>query len=159
MTSISDTQVDIDELTRRLRVLEDKEALRTLLTRGWRALDERDWDTWSACWADDAVFDFGPWGATRGRAAIREAVVAAEEGYAAMQHHILNMQFEVDGDRATGIGYMWFVAIADAGAPGQHLDLGGPYEWELVRTGEGWRVQVQKLSVAWSAGQDPLGSF
>jgi SnoaL-like domain len=146
-------------LARRLRVLEDKEALRTLLTRGWRALDRHDWDTWSACWADDAEFDFGPWGVTRGRAAIREAVIAAERAYPAMQHHLLNMQFEIDGDRATGIGYMWFVAIADAATPDRHLDLGGPYEWEFIRTDEGWRMQVQRLAVAWTSGQDSLERF
>jgi hypothetical protein len=153
------TTTPTDRIAERLQVLEDKEALSGLLTRGWRALDVKDWDTWSSCWAEDAQFDFGPWGVTRGRAAIRDVVIAAEQAYPAMQHHILNMHFEVDGDRATGIGYMWFVAIADATEPGRHLDLGGPYEWEFTRTGQGWRMQRQRLAVAWTSGQDTLDHF
>lgn len=151
--------IEIAHIARRLRELEDKEALRGLLTRGWRALDEKDWDTWSSCWAEDAEFEFGPWGVTRGRTAIREAVIAAEAAYPAMQHHILNMHFDIDGDRATGIGYMWFVAVDDSAEPGRHYDMGGPYEWTFTRTGEGWRMQRQALSVAWTSGEDTSSSF
>ncbi|MFD8144727.1 nuclear transport factor 2 family protein [Streptomyces sp. NPDC059708] len=70
MTTASDTSTD--GLLRRLRALEDKEALRALLMRGWRALDHKDWRTWSDCWAHDAVLEFGPWGRISGREAIRE---------------------------------------------------------------------------------------
>jgi SnoaL-like domain len=153
------TTTELDHLAQRVQVLEDKEALRGLLTRGWRALDVKDWDTWSSCWTEDAEFEFGPWGVTHGRAAIREAVIAAEDGYPAMQHHILNMHFEIDGDRATGIGYMWFVAVDDATEPGRHYDMGGPYEWEFTRTSQGWRMQRQKLAVAWTSGHDTLSNF
>ncbi|MFB6615013.1 hypothetical protein ACIGFK_36900 [Streptomyces sp. NPDC085524] len=40
-----------DGLARRLRVLEDKEALRALLIRGWRSLDRKDWQVWAGCWS------------------------------------------------------------------------------------------------------------
>ncbi len=36
---------DHDSLARGLQALEDKEALRTLMIRGWRALDRKDWQT------------------------------------------------------------------------------------------------------------------
>ncbi|MFB7761564.1 MULTISPECIES: nuclear transport factor 2 family protein [Streptomyces] len=149
-------------LERRLRVLEDKEAVRALLMRGWRALDRGDWGTWSACWAGDAVLEFGPWGEIRGRDAIRARVEEAESPYAAMQHHILNLHVEVDGDRATGIGYMWFVAVGGpapdaAGAP---YAMGGPYDWEFRRDpGRGWLVARQRLGVQWTHGADPLRAF
>ncbi|APU42661.1 nuclear transport factor 2 family protein [Streptomyces sp. TN58] len=52
---------------RRLRLLEDEEALRGLLVRGSRALDRKDWQTCIGCWAEDAVLEFGPWGEARGR--------------------------------------------------------------------------------------------
>ncbi|MFJ9597445.1 nuclear transport factor 2 family protein [Streptomyces virginiae] len=144
---------DRDGLVRRLRVLEDKEALRCLLVRGWRALDRKDWATWAECWAEDAVLEFGPWGEIRGREAIREQVEEAEAPFPSMQHHILNTHFEVDGDRATGIGYMWFVAVTGNGAASAPYSMGGPYDWEFRRAPDGgWHVTRQTLGVWWTAG-------
>ncbi|CAL9478932.1 hypothetical protein SUDANB171_02991 [Streptomyces sp. enrichment culture] len=155
-------------LERRLGLLEDKEAVRALLLRGWRALDRGDWGAWSACWAEDAVLEFGPWGEIRGRDAIRARVEEAESPYAAMQHHILNLHVEVEaagdaaGDRATGIGYMWFVAVGGPapGAVAAPYAMGGPYDWEFRRDpGRGWLVARQRLGVQWTHGADPLRAF
>ncbi|NYI03571.1 nuclear transport factor 2 family protein [Allostreptomyces psammosilenae] len=146
-------------LARRLHLLEDKEALRALLVRGWRALDLRDWDAWAGCWTEDAVLEFGPWETIRGRDAIRARVIEAESGYAHMQHHLLNTHFEVDGDRATGIGYMWFVAVAGPDGATAPYAMGGPYDWEFVRTADGWRVTRQRLGVWWTHGEDPTAAF
>ncbi|MEV7546419.1 nuclear transport factor 2 family protein [Streptomyces sp. NPDC089915] len=149
------TDTPADGLLRRLRALEDKEALRALLMRGWRALDHKDWQTWSGCWAHDAVLEFGPWGRISGREAIREKVERAEAGYPTMQHHILNTHFEVDGDRATGIGYMWFVTDPAPGAPASPHAMGGPYDWEFRREARGWVVTRQRLGVWWTEGTGP----
>lgn len=146
-------------IERRLAVLEDKDAIRGLLMTGWRALDAHDWDTWEACWTPDAVLDFGPWGTIRGREVIRAQVVAAEEPYASMAHHILNAHFEIDGDRATGFGRMWFACLADASRLGEHYDIGGSYDWEFVRTPEGWRVHRQCLTAEFTLGEDPFAAF
>ena len=141
----------------RLRLLEDKEAVRGLLLRGWRALDGKDFATWIAGWTPDAVLEFGPWGAVHGREAIRATVEEAEAAYPAMQHHILNLHIEVNGDAATGIGYMWFVATgAD---PADPYAMGGPYDWEFRRGPDGWRVARQRLGVSWTTGRDPLRNF
>ncbi|MFJ9458549.1 nuclear transport factor 2 family protein [Kitasatospora sp. NPDC101447] len=148
-----------DDPARRLRILEDKEALRTLLMRGWRALDRKDWQTWIECWAEDAVLEFGPWETIRGREAIRAKVEEAEAPYAAMQHHILNLHVDVDGDRATGIGYMWFTAVATPGRAGAPYSMGGPYDWEFRRGPEGWLLVRQRLDVRWTDGEDPLRAF
>ncbi|MEK8168896.1 nuclear transport factor 2 family protein [Streptomyces sp. M19] len=128
---MTDMAADHDSLVRRVRALEDQEALRALMIRGWRALDRKDWRTWSACWAEDAVVEFGPWEAIHGREAIRARVEEAESPYANMQHHLLNTHFEVAGDRATGIGYMWFVAVTAPSTPpplrhGRSVRLGVP---------------------------------
>ncbi|MGW7579026.1 nuclear transport factor 2 family protein [Streptomyces sp. NPDC054765] len=147
------------DLVRRLQALEDKEALRTLMTTGWRALDRKDWQTWTDCWSEHAVLEFAPWGTVRGKEAIRAKVTAAESSCAAMQHHLLNMQFEVRGERASGSGYMWFVAVHDEERPDDHYAMGGPYEWEYEKSEDGWRLTVQRLGVSWRAGQDVSGAF
>ncbi|MEV7442483.1 nuclear transport factor 2 family protein [Streptomyces sp. NPDC091204] len=146
-------------LVRRLRNLEDKEALRTLLVRGWRALDRKDWQTWIDCWAEDAVLEFGPWGETHGKEAIRATVEEAEAPYPGMQHHILNMQFEVEGDRASGIGYMWFVAVTAPETTSATYSMGGAYAWDFRRGPRGWLLVRQQLDVRWTAGEDSLKAF
>ncbi|MFC4563962.1 nuclear transport factor 2 family protein [Nocardiopsis mangrovi] len=149
-----------DDLARRLRVLEDKEALRALMIRGWRALDRKDWRAWIGCWAEDAVLEFGPWGEVRGRTAVRAKVEEAESPYPSMQHHILNMHFDVSGDRATGVGYMWFVAVTDPGAASSPYAMGGPYDWEFRRgPDDGWLLTRQRLGVWWTDGEDTLRAF
>jgi len=95
----------------------------------------------------------------RGRDTIRDTVVNAEAPYAAMMHYLHNMHFEVDGDRATGVGYMFFAGIADSSAPGEHFDMGGSYDWEFIRTEEGWRMLKQHLTLTWRLGVDTLNAF
>ncbi|WP_077058012.1 nuclear transport factor 2 family protein [Streptomyces sp. MP131-18] len=148
-----------DSLVGRLRALEDKEALRTLMIRGWRALDRKDWRAWIGCWAEDAVLEFGPWEKTHGKEAVLAKVKAAESPYPSMQHHILNMDFDVEGDRATGIGYMWFVAVTAPGRTSSPYAMGGPYDWEFRRGPDGWLLVRQRLGVWWTSGEDTLHAF
>ncbi|MEV5486052.1 MULTISPECIES: nuclear transport factor 2 family protein [Streptomyces] len=150
---------DTRTLARRLQRLEDKDSLRALLIRGWRALDRKDWRTWIECWTEDAVLEFGPWEWIDGREAILAKVVEAEAPYVSMQHHILNMDFEVRGDRATGVGYMWFVAVAAPGRTSSPYAMGGPYDWDFARDSGGWRLTRQRLGVRWTTGEDTLRSF
>ncbi|MDT0442435.1 nuclear transport factor 2 family protein [Streptomyces johnsoniae] len=156
---MSHTAAEDDSLIRRLRALEDKEALRTLMIRGWRALDRKDWRTWIGCWAEDAVLEFGPWGEIHGREAVLAKVAEAESPYPSMQHHILNLDFEVAGDRATGIGYMWFVAVTASGSTSSPYAMGGPYDWEFRRGPDGWLLVRQRLGVWWTDGEDTLHAF
>lgn len=139
--------------------LVDKEQLHGLLVRGWRALDSKDYDAWIGCWTDDAELAFGPWDRLRGATTIKAAVIQAEDQYAAMFHYLLNTHFEVDGDHATGVGYMLFVGVPDSARPGDHFDMGGSYDWDFVRTGQGWKVARQHLSMVWRLGSDTLRSF
>ncbi|MFE7775192.1 nuclear transport factor 2 family protein [Streptomyces sp. NPDC057445] len=153
------TVADHDSLARRLKVLEDKEALRALMIRGWRELDRKDWQNWIECWAEDAVLEFGPWEKIHGKEAVRAKVEEAESPYSSMQHHILNMYFDVEGDRATGIGYMWFVGVPAPGSTSSPYSMGGPYDWEFRRGPDGWLLVRQRLGVWWTDGEDTLRAF
>ncbi|MEU6082181.1 nuclear transport factor 2 family protein [Streptomyces sp. NPDC047108] len=155
----TDHLTEHEALLRRLRALEDKDALHTLLLRGWHALDRNDWDTWSRCWTEDAVLEFGPWQQIHGREAIRAKVHEAEAPYATMQHHILNATFDVQGDRATGVGYMWFVAVAEPDRSADPYAMGGPYDWEFVRAEDGWRLSRLRIGVRWTRGEDTVRAF
>ncbi|WP_238570373.1 nuclear transport factor 2 family protein [Streptomyces inhibens] len=77
-----------------------------------------------------------------------------------MQHHLLNMSFEVEGDHATGVGYLWFVAVSHRNGPGEPYAMGGPYTWDYIRsTNGGWLLTRQRLGVSWHSGQDATSAF
>ncbi|MFG2973308.1 nuclear transport factor 2 family protein [Streptomyces sp. NPDC048331] len=154
------TAAPYEDLLRRLRVLEDKQALRRLMIRGWRALDRKDWRAWIECWAEDAVLEFEPWGEIHGRDAVRAKVEQAEAHFPSMQHHILNMDFQVEGDRATGVGYMWFVAVTGSGRNPAPYSMGGPYDWDYRRAPDGgWLLTRQRLGVWWTDGEETPQGF
>lgn len=149
----------IKKMEQRIRVLEDKEALAALMNRYCRTADEKDWMAWSLCFVEDAEFDFGPFGHHFGRDKIRDVCSEAEAPYLDMQHSMTNMQFEVDGDTATGTAYLWFAGVPDPKDPSQHFDIGGPYRWEFRRTDEGWRLTRMSLRIAWTQGSQDASVF
>ena len=50
---------DLADLERRIRALEDIEAIRRLKHRYWRCLDLKLWDEMAACFTPDAAVDYG----------------------------------------------------------------------------------------------------
>lgn len=140
----------------RLRLLEDREAIRSLMFRYARAADAHDWEAWSLCWTEDAAFEYGPFGAHRGRVAIRDACSAAEAGYAAMQHSLTNLDVDVSGDRAEATAHLVFFGVPDTRSRGRHFDSGGPYRLEFERTPQGWRISRLELGVTWMSGEAPV---
>jgi ketosteroid isomerase-like protein len=139
----------IESLARRVQVLEDKDALAELLNRYCKTADAHDWEGWSGTLTEDCVFD-APIGKHSGREPV---VAAAAEMHAVnevLQHAITNMQFEVDGDRATGTASLLFQGVPDANKPTEHDDMGGPYEFQFRREPDGWRIEVMKLRAIWT---------
>lgn len=150
-----DDPISNDDLVRRLQLLEDKEALRGLVHEYARTADAPDWDAWQELWTEDAVFTYGPYGDFKGARAIRDACEAGNAALQRQMHYITNVQFEIDGDHATGSGYLFHVGIPLADRPREHAELGTPYHWEFVRTPAGWRFSVERLDVVWQLDSVP----
>lgn len=150
---------ELAELSRRVQLLEDLGALRPLMIRGRRALDYKDFDTWIDCWTEDATFHFGPWGVLKGCEEIRARIDASETLHLNMIHQILNSDFQIDGDTATGIGFMWFVRIGEGQQTTEPYSMGGPYEWNYRRDPDRWRISAIRLGLWYSRGQDSLNAF
>jgi ketosteroid isomerase-like protein len=157
--TVQELAQQLDDVRRRLHVLEDKEALAGLMNRYCRTSDAKDWDAWMRCFVEDAEFEFGPFGTHVGREKIREVCEAAEAPYRDMQHSMTNMQFEIDGDTATGTAYLWFAGVPDPSNPAEHFDIGGPYRWEFRRTDEGWLLSRMHLRMAWTRGNEDASVF
>lgn len=149
----------IAQLEKRLGILEDKEQLASLLNRYCYVADAKDWKSYSQTFTEDGSMHYESWSPVRGREAIAKAA-SAEQPFEGLQHSMTNFQFEVDGsDKATGRSYLWFAATPKTSTPGDNYSFGGPYQFDFVRTPEGWLISRMRLQKIWAHGQDSLKVF
>ena len=150
----------IGQLQKRLQILEDKEALSTLLNRYCNIADAKDWEGYADTYVPEgAVMTFESWGDIVGKKAIAKAA-SAEQVFEGLQHTMTNMQFEVDGsDTATGTAYLWFCATPETNKPEINYAFGGPYKFDFARTSQGWRISRMRLRKIWAQGKDTRGVF
>jgi hypothetical protein len=146
--------MDLKELEKRLRTLEDIEAIKQLHVRYVNDLTTTAWDDLLDCFSRDALVELTN-GTARGRAAIEKFF----KGKIAVTHIGLEGNFvvhpiiKVDGDKATGswLLYTHFSKphkiqrdpspTADEPAPDW---MGGYYEMEYVREGGAWKISRLK---------------
>jgi hypothetical protein len=147
-------------MTEGLQRLIDRQAIVDTTLRYGLAVDTRDWDLFESLFTNQIEVDvsfLGP-GGYRPFVAHDWAVSVRENvsGYQSTQHIITNHLVSIDGDSATCRAYLQarHYLPNDAGDP--FRDIGGWYDWDLVRTGEGWLVRRYKLTLAWSAGNAAL---
>ena len=129
----------IAALEARLRAVEDELALYRLMTSYGPAADSGDGEKASELWTEDGVYDSDGAGVLAGRDAI--AGMLAGEGHQAMvpgcAHVNTPVVIDVDGDRATAVGYSQVWRTDD----GTHRVFRlAANRWEFSRTSEGWRV-------------------
>lgn len=149
----------------RLQILEDKQALAEHMNLYCKTADRFDWAGWADTLTEDSVFEFGDFGDMRGRDMRgRQTIHDTFKGYidhvyAVMQHMMSNLDFEVDGDNATGTGNLIFTGIMDAAKPTEYYMSGGRYQWKYRRTDAGWRIAHTKLEFIWNNGGDKNAVF
>lgn len=131
----------------RLRVVEDKEAIRDLLLAYGRALDSRDTKAYSDLFAEDGEWSGGV-GQSRTRAGIKKMLDdlfanSTGSGRFPKAHHVMaNMVIEVDGDTATANSrWMWVAGDADGGP---NLLRAGYYEDALIREDGSWKFKSRR---------------
>jgi len=132
----------------RLRRLEDRAAIVDLLSQYANAVDACRWNEWEACFAEDARAEF-PFGNYEGRRGIGAWCAKNLVGFKGFEHLFGNVEIKIDGDRATGRNKAWIACVMDDSKPHEHFDNGGYYQWEFVRSNEGWRVKRVQLKIVW----------
>jgi 3-phenylpropionate/cinnamic acid dioxygenase small subunit len=129
----------------RLRLLEDREEIRLLLTTYARHLDAGDYAAYSELFAEEGEL-VARLGSARGPAAIR-ALLERSLGQSPRPtafHLLANPLIEVDGDRATARTLWAYVTEDDEGYP-QILQL-GHYADVLTRERGRWRFLRRDIS-------------
>ena len=137
--------MDLEQLERRLRVVEDIEAIKKLKAKYCAACDDQyDADAIAALFTEDAVWDGGNFGVHRGREAIRTFFQGAAEIFPFALHQVMNPLIEVDGDNATGQWYLF--QPCTLGEHNQALWLAAKYAEEYVRSGQEWQFKSLKVN-------------
>ncbi|USX56310.1 nuclear transport factor 2 family protein [Lentzea sp. HUAS12] len=140
-------------LQEQVRWLVDRALISDLLVEFARALDEKDWDSYAATYAEDGVLEIPGAARFEGRTAIR-AATAGERGlgrYTGTWHGSSNHAISIDGDTATTRSYLLGVHMLSDDTF-DHADGSGWYDCALRRTAEGWRFTEVRITEVWHAG-------
>lgn len=148
-------------LEQRIQRIEDELALNKLINTYHKRADAFDWAGWADTFVDDAVFEFDTgFGLMEGKQMIHDTCKAAmDHVYEDQQHIMINLDFDIDGDSATGTGNLIFAATTDASNPVDHYMAGGRYRWKFQRTAQGWRIKHTNLQWLWNNGADKDSVF
>ncbi|GAA3701180.1 nuclear transport factor 2 family protein [Nonomuraea antimicrobica] len=125
----------------------------------WHA-DQREWDRLGSVFADEVTLDYtslnGGEPATLTPAQIVAAWQSVLGGFAATQHLLGNHLVAIDGD--TAVCTASFQATHRKAEPygGSLWTLGGTYRFDLVRTGDGWRITGVVMTATWGDGNRGL---
>jgi uncharacterized protein (TIGR02246 family) len=129
---------NVEDLERRIRVLEDIEAIRRLKARYADACDRNyDADAIASLFAEDAVWDGGTFGRYEGREAIRAFFEGVSNDIPFAMHYMVNPIIEIDGEFATGKWHLFQTCTFAAG--NQAIFGAARYDEEYRRIDGEWK--------------------
>lgn len=134
-----------ESIEQRVRRLEDREEIRTLLMDYGRHLDGRDFRAYANLFATDGEW-VGGFGSVKGRAAIQafmEKNIGTAPNRGNTYHLLSNFVITVQGNTATAWSRWAFVV---PGASGAVISQAGRYDDELVRENGRWQFKRRVAS-------------
>jgi len=140
------------------QTLIDRAALSDVLNNYAAGVDRRDWTLFRSCFSDDLEADFTgvlPGDVCHGADKWVAAAVKLIEPLTATQHIITNHVHDIDRDTAKSRSYLQAQHMQkDAQGNQRHYLIGGYYDYDMVRTGQGWKIKKYSLTQTWCSG-DP----
>ena len=140
------SSIDMEELAKRLQVLEDIEAIKKMKAAFHGLCDEgyKDLDTIMDFFVEDGVWNGESFGTYEGRAAIRTFFASAPKMLPFVRHQIVNPIIEVDGDTAAGQWYLLqpCTMAGDGGDDGEQAVWGSAkYNETYVKVNGHWKFR------------------
>jgi hypothetical protein len=140
----------LEELEKRVRALEDAEAIKTLHREYLFSISNLEIDKALDCFAENIVTDIAQYGLRRGktevgkffREVIRENVLQSKDGHFTGQPVI-----KVEGDKASG-HWMFYRFVPE---PSPKRWVQGRYDCEYVKENGRWKFSLVKLTRPWPA--------
>ena len=137
--------VSLEELEKRIRVLEDIEAIKKLHRRYVFCLSSRAWDDLLDCFAEDATADIWKHGLRRGKKEIKELVYNVFDKLEKTPGHLVGQPvITVDGDRASGY---WILYLFPYTEPMTWMQ--GRHDCEYVKINGEWKFSSVKFTRPW----------
>jgi uncharacterized protein (TIGR02246 family) len=135
---MDDLTRQVEALAKRVQALEDELAIHRLIVRYGLAVDTGDAERTAAVFTPDGIYDADV-RRMEGRGAVADMVRG--ERHQAMvgncAHQIGPAVVQVDGDRASALGYSRVYLRGDAGTAIYRVSFN---RWELIRTAQGWQI-------------------
>jgi hypothetical protein len=120
------------------------------------ALEEQDWRRVEAMFTPHAISDVGDGPTLVGGTAFRDWARATFGGADRSQHLHANLQFEPQGDRASGRFYTYITLVRIGPCGDTIYAMGGTYNDEYVRTPRGWCVDRRSFRMIWGRGDEQI---
>ena len=135
----------LEDLARRVQILEDMEAIKQLKARYCAACDNHyDADAPAALFTEDALWDGGAvLGRYEGREAMRRFFQGSAQRLSCASHHVTNPLLEVQGDTATGQWYLFQPCTRTDN--NQAIWLAAHYNETYVRSNGAWHFQRRHI--------------
>ena len=127
---------------------EDFIEIQQLMYRYARCADQRDYEGFASVYTEDATLVFMG-NEMVGLATIQNALTALEQ-YKRTFHQVFNIDYQVDGHKATGETYCLAAHIMDGDTGEIKHDMAIRYKDKLTKEAEGWRIQVRELELVWT---------
>jgi len=142
VTDVERLAATVEQLTERVRLLEDRIEIMQLVAQYGPAVDSGSGDAAAALWTEDGLFDAVPQRRMEGPAEI--AAMVHGPGHRSLIEngcgHVLTVpHIEIDGDEATGRSYALNIRW-DAENDLFRVARVSANTWRWVRTPEGWRT-------------------
>ena len=143
-------EADVAKSRNQMQELVDRSEIADLVSRLGLWLDEKRFDDAPSIFVEDATIDT-PGGSVQG--VDRLADQARRNPRADRTHHVItNLLIDLDGDRAKVRANLIATFVHRADAPGAHFDIGERYQFEAVRTPQGWLLSRVHVSPVWTSG-------
>ena len=131
--------------------IKDKRHIQELQNRYSYSIDAGQYDHLDAMFTPDATYHFVT-GSTDNIEALKRTIRDALSSVSTSQHINGNQWAEIEGNRATAGCYFTVHMYKKGLTDGEHFEMGGRYDDELVRTSEGWRFSKRAITILWSDG-------
>jgi hypothetical protein len=143
--------IDIESIAGRLQTLEDREEIRGILYRYFRAVDAADWDLMATCYHADAIDEHA--GIYNGNVAglVQWCIDNVEKEFASWMHFGGQSTIELDGDSAEVVTYAVAIHKTHPDGAGFQADViaGGRFFDHFERRDGEWRIAHRKLVISW----------
>jgi hypothetical protein len=123
--------------------MNDYEAIRRLLADYCFGTDTGDTDLWAGCFADDILWEGGPFGRFEGRDAARAYHQAAGEAAQNFRHINTNAVIDIEGEYAIVRSY---IQVYDQSGPTPAIVFSGFYDDRLIKENGRWLIRLRRLA-------------